>query len=67
MNIFKKISDFLSGKASIFIILTAAVTFFYPQIFAWVKGDAQTVILGIIMLTMGLTLTGEEPEEEDEE
>lgn len=53
----RKFSDFLSGKASIFIILTAAVTFFYPQIFAWVKGDAQTIILGIIMLTMGLTLT----------
>ena len=32
----QKFSDFLSSKASIFIILTAAVTFFYPQIFAWI-------------------------------
>ena len=56
-KIFKTISDTLSGKASIFIILTAVITFFFPQLFAWVKGDTQTIILGIIMLTMGLTLT----------
>ena len=56
-NFFKFISDTLSGKASIFIIITAVVTFFYPQLFEWVKGDTQTIILGIIMLTMGLTLT----------
>ncbi len=56
-RILKTISDTLSGKASIFIILTAIVTFFYPPLFAWVKGDTQTIILGIIMLTMGLTLT----------
>ena len=53
----KRISDILSSKASLFIILTALVTFFFPQLFAWVKGDTQTIILGIIMLTMGLTLT----------
>jgi len=54
---FRKISDILSGKASLFIILTAVVTFFFPVLFIWVKGNTQTVILGIIMLTMGLTLT----------
>ena len=53
----KKLSDILSSKASLFIILTAVVTFFFPQLFAWVKGDTQTIILGIILLTMGLTLT----------
>ena len=56
-QILKTLSDTLSGKASIFIILTAIVTFFYPDLFAWVKGNTQTIILGIIMLTMGLTLT----------
>ncbi|MBO4673512.1 MAG: bile acid:sodium symporter family protein [Bacteroidaceae bacterium] len=56
-KVFKTISDTLSGKASIFIILTAVVTFFYPALFEWVKGNTQTIILGIIMLTMGLTLT----------
>ena len=54
---FKAISDTLSGKASLFVILTAVVTFFFPVLFEWVKGNTQTVILGIIMLTMGLTLT----------
>lgn len=59
-NIFKLISDTLSGKASIFIILTAIVTFYFPELFVWVKGNTQTIILGIIMLTMGLTLTPED-------
>ena len=53
-------SDLLAGKASVFIILTAVVTFFFPGLFAWVSGNTQTVILGIIMLTMGLTLTPED-------
>ena len=56
-RIFKAISDTLSEKASLFVILTAVVTFFFPALFEWVKGHTQTVILGIIMLTMGLTLT----------
>ena len=55
-RLLKTLSDTLSGKASIFIILTAIVTFFYPDLFAWVKGNTQTIILGIIRLTMGLTL-----------
>lgn len=52
-----KLSQILSQKASIFIIITAIVTFFVPDLFGWVKGMTQTIILGIIMLTMGLTLT----------
>lgn len=50
------LSNVLSSKASVVVILTAVVTFFVPELFAWVKGTTQTVILGIIMLTMGLTL-----------
>lgn len=52
----KKISDLLGQKASLFIIATAIIAFFWPVLFAWVPG-VQTIILGIIMLTMGLTLT----------
>ncbi|MBO4663170.1 MAG: bile acid:sodium symporter family protein [Bacteroidaceae bacterium] len=59
-SILKKISDVLSGKASIFVILVAIITFFVPELFVWVKGNTQTVILGIIMLTMGLTLRPED-------
>ena len=53
----QKISVFLSSKTSVFIIIVAIITYFFPNIFIWVKGDIQTVILGIIMLTMGLTLS----------
>ncbi len=53
----QKISGFLSSKTSIFIILIAIITYFFPNIFLWVKGNIQTVILGIIMLTMGMTLS----------
>ncbi len=57
LKIAQKISGFLSSKTSIFIIIIAIVTYFFPNIFTWVKGDTQTVILGIIMLTMGMTLS----------
>ena len=53
----QKISGFLSSKTSIFIILVAIITYFFPDIFMWVKGNTQTVILGVIMLTMGMTLS----------
>ena len=53
----QKISGFLSSKTSIFIIIIAIITYFSPNIFMWVKGDTQTIILGIIMLTMGMTLS----------
>ncbi len=58
--ILKSLSDILSGKASVFIIITAVVTFLFPELFAWVEGNMQTAILGVIMLTMGLTLTPED-------
>jgi len=57
MQPFLKLSQWLSAHASLFIIAIAAITFFIPDLFAWVRGTTQTVILGIIMLTMGLTLT----------
>lgn len=50
-------SRWLASNASPFIIGVAIVTFLFPHIFDWVRGTTQTVILGIIMLTMGLTLT----------
>src|SRR5574344_423530 len=59
-KVLKAISDTLSGKASLFVILTAVVTFFFTILFEWVKGNRQNVILGIIMLNMGLTLTPED-------
>ena len=57
MSFLSLLSRRLAANASLFIIAIAAVTFFFPEIFQWVRGTTQTVILGIIMLTMGLTLT----------
>lgn len=57
MNSLIKLSRWLAANASLFIIAIAALTFFVPDLFVWVRGTTQTAILGIIMLTMGLTLT----------
>ena len=50
----------MAGNASWVVIAAAVFTFFLPSAFNWVRGNTQTVILGIIMLTMGLTLTTED-------
>ena len=52
-----KASQWLGTYTSYFIIAIAVMTFFAPDLFAWVKGNVQSFILGFIMLTMGLTLT----------
>lgn len=60
MKLLQKISRILASQTSLFIILVAVVTFFYPDLFRWVRGEVQTGILGVIMLTMGMTLTRED-------
>lgn len=57
METIKRLSSRLASHASVFIIAVAVITFFVPELFKWVHGNTQTVILGLIMLTMGLTLT----------
>lgn len=57
MNFVLKTSQLLASHASAFIIIVAIFTFFLPDTFGWVRGNTQTVILGVIMLTMGLTLS----------
>lgn len=56
-HLLSEASAWLARHASLFIIAVAAFTFFVPDAFLWVRGTTQTVILGLIMLTMGLTLT----------
>ena len=57
ISTFQHISRWLATNASLTVIAVAVFTFFVPDAFNWVRGTTQTVILGIIMLTMGLTLT----------
>ncbi len=60
LKFFQSLSRCLANYASTFIILVAILSFFFPHTFDWVRGTTQTIILGIIMLTMGLTLTTED-------
>ncbi len=57
LKLLQAVSRWLANYTSVFIISIAVITFFFPHIFDWVRGTTQTVILGVIMLTMGLTLT----------
>lgn len=54
---FNSFVNFMTKHTSAFIILIAIITIFVPDLFTWVHGLTQTLILGFIMLTMGLTLS----------
>lgn len=56
-----RISKFLSTYTPLVVILAACIAAIWPQSFAWVQqGQRPNVILGIIMLTMGCTLSTED-------
>lgn len=55
------ISRWMSQYCSWIVIAAAVLSGFFPQTFAWVQqGQRPSIILGIIMLTMGCTLTTED-------
>lgn len=54
------LSRWLARYASTFVIGIAIVTLLAPHLFCWVRGNVQTVILGVIMLSMGLTLSADD-------
>lgn len=58
MAFLRAVSDWLAKWTPAFVAATAVFAYFFPGAFAWVKGYSQTAVLGFIMLTMGLTLTG---------
>ena len=61
MKILLDISRWLARYTSAFIILIAVVSFIFPNTFAWVQeGQRASIILGLIMLTMGCTLSTED-------
>lgn len=61
LKILHKISHWLASYTSVFIILTAVIAYLWPNLFAWVQqGQRASVILGLIMLTMGCTLSTED-------
>ncbi len=60
MKLLQKFSSLLAKETPWFITVVAVVTFFLPGLFGWVRGDMQTAVLGVIMLTMGMTLTAKD-------
>lgn len=68
MKTLQKLSKLLSDYTSLVVIAIAAITFFAPTLMNWVnfqlfvdpvsnKFTSQSIIIGIIMFSMGLTLT----------
>lgn len=51
------LSATLARRTPAFITLVAVFAYFFPGSFSWVHGYTQTAILGVIMLTMGMTLS----------
>ena len=60
LTLLQRTSEYLTKWTPAFVTAVAVFTYFFPNTFAWVKGNAQTSILGFIMLTMGLTLSKED-------
>ena len=71
MKTLQKASKFLSDYTSVVVIAIAIVTFFVPSMMGWVnyalftdmvanKFTSQSIIIGVIMFSMGLTLTTED-------
>ena len=60
MRVLQAVSAWLAKWTPLFISLVAVGTYFVPDAFGWVRGDTQTAVLGVIMLTMGMTLKDED-------
>ena len=60
MKILHWISEWLSKWTPLFVGGAALAAYFAPWLFGWVRGDAQTALLGTIMLAMGMTLKTED-------
>ncbi|GGK04280.1 putative sodium-dependent transporter YocS [Lentibacillus kapialis] len=56
MRILEKISDFAGNTFAVWVILFAALSLMFPGGFAWIAPHVS-LLLGIIMFGMGLTLT----------
>ena len=56
MKTMQAISAWLAKWTPLVVAASAVVAYFVPGMFGWVHGDSQTAVLGVIMLTMGMTL-----------
>lgn len=56
MKTFERISQFVSNTFVVWVLFFAALAFFFPKGFSWI-GDYNSILLGIIMYGMGMTLS----------
>ena len=60
MKTLQLVSSLLAKWTPGFVTATAVAAYFAPDVFGWVRGYSQTAVLGVIMLTMGMTLKSED-------
>ena len=60
IKVLQSISAWLAKYTPAFVGFVAVATYFMPEAFNWVRGTTQTVVLGVIMLSMGMTLKSED-------
>lgn len=56
MSFLIALSKLLAKFTALFVIGTGVLAYFVPETCAFVKGTTQIIILGVIMLSMGMTL-----------
>lgn len=60
LKMLQRASAFLATWTPAVVAAAAVFAYFVPAAFGWVRGTAQTAVLGAIMLTMGMTLKAED-------
>ena len=60
MKQLQRVAAWLTKWTPLFVAGVAVGAYFAPGTFDWVRGYAQTAVLGFIMLTMGMTLKTED-------
>ena len=56
MSVFSVIGQQATRFTTIIIILATLIAIIAPEIFSWVRGDIQLLLVGVVMLGMGITL-----------
>ncbi|MBP5188262.1 MAG: bile acid:sodium symporter family protein, partial [Fibrobacterales bacterium] len=60
LKLVRAVNRVLSVHTPLFVIGAAILAFFLPELFSWVKGNVSSAVLGVIMLSMGVTLTADD-------
>ncbi|MBO7499805.1 MAG: bile acid:sodium symporter family protein [Fibrobacterales bacterium] len=60
LKLVRAVNRVLSAHTPLFVIGAAVLAFFLPELFSWVKGNVSSAVLGVIMLSMGVTLTADD-------